>query len=375
MNTNLVILTFNSSTGADAMLATLQTLQNDNFIEILDAVKITKDAAGNVEVRQPLAIGPGKGAAFGALTGTIVGLLGGPGGALVGLVSGAVTGGAAAAAMESGLPQEDIRAMAVDELKPGESALAVYVDEVWMDQIEDAARDLDAAFARHMVHEQNKLARAKAAELRQEKIDAAYKAWQAKVDNLRSSAETLRQKVASGLQADRAAIQEKLNSANAALYATYQNMLQTLRAWQQALDADIDAFEAEAKAASAEAKAELDRRIAADKQARAAVRAHVKDTLTARHNALKADIEHVKAQVAQAEGQMKADLNLRVAKLQADWDAEQKRIEQLDKAEGAAFDQMVKSIDEAFTTYSSAVHEAETKYPKHSGTTTTGSGR
>ena len=366
MNNDLVILTFNSSTGADTMLETLQNLQNDNFIEILDAVKITKDSTGNVEVRQPLAIGPGKGAAFGALTGTIVGLIGGPGGALVGLVSGAVTGGTTAAVMDSGLPQEDIKAMAVDELKPGESALAVYLDAVWLDQIEDAARDLDAAFARHMVREENKIARAKAAEVRQEKIDAAYKDWQGKVNNLRKNAEALRQQAISGLQTDQAAIQEKLNSANATLYKTYQNILQALQARKHQIDADLDALKAEAKTARVAATAEIARRIEADKQARDAVRAHVKDTLTARQNSLKADIEQLKAQATKAEGQVKTEISQRVAKLQADWDAEQKRIDQLDKVQGEAFDQMVKSIDEAFATYSAAVHEAETKYAKHS---------
>ncbi len=375
MNMDLVILTFNSSTGADAMLKTLQDLQNDDFIELLDAVTVVRDSAGNVQVDQPLEVGPGKGAAFGALTGTIVGLLGGPGGALVGLVSGAVTGGTAAALMESGLPQDDIKAMAIDELRPGESALAVYIDEVWMDQIEDAARDLDAAFAHYMVREEQKIARGKAAERRQEKIDAAYKDWQGKVANLRKNADALRQQAITGLQADQAAIQDKLNSANAALYKTYERMLQTLQAWKHQIDANIDAFEAEAKAANANAKAEIESRIAADKQARAAVRAHVKDTLTARQNTLKADIEHLKAQAAQAEGQAKADLSQRVAKLQADWDAEQKRIDQIDHAEGAAFDEMLKSIDEAFTKYSAAVNEAETKYAKSPDSTPTGSSR
>jgi uncharacterized membrane protein len=365
MNTDLIVLTFNTNTGADAMLQTLRDLQGDSFIEILDAVTVTKDSKGDIQVRQPLEVGPEKGAAFGALTGTIVGLLGGPGGALVGLVSGAVTGGAAAAVMESSLPQEDIKAMAVDELKPGESALLVYLDEVWVDQIEETARDLDAAFARHMVRQERKIAREKAAELRKEKIDAAYMAWQAKIDNLRTSAETLRQRAVNGLQADRAAIQKKLNSANAALYSTYQKVLQTLRAWQHQVDADIDAFEAEAKAANAQTKAALDRRVASAREARAALRAHVKDTLTARHNALKADIERLKAQAARAEGQVKQKLNQRGAKLQADWDAEQKRIDQLDKAEGAAFDQLVKSSDEAFTTYGGDVYEAETEDAKH----------
>jgi uncharacterized membrane protein len=365
MNTDLVILTFNSSTGADAMMETLQDLQDDNFIEILDAVVVTKDATGNIGVRQPLEIGPGNGAAFGALTGTIVGLLGGPGGALVGLVSGAITGGITAAALESGLPQDDIRSMAVDELRPGESALMVYIDVVWMDQIEHAARSLDAAFARHMVREEQKLARGRAAELRQEKIDAVYKDWQAKVDNLRTNAEALRQQVISGLQADQAALQEKLNSANAALYSTYQNILQALQARKQELDGDIEALKAEAQTARNEVKAEIDQRIAADKKARAAVRAHVKETLTGWQNALKADIDHLKAQAARAEGHVKTELTQRVATLQAEWEAEQKWIAALDAAQDAAFDEMVKSIDQAFAKYSTSLYEAETKYAKH----------
>ena len=364
MNTDLAVLTFRTSTGADAMLQTLKDLQSDDFIDILDAVTVTKDATGNVQVRQPLEVGPGKGAAFGALTGTIVGLLGGPGGALVGLVSGAVTGGAAAAVMESGLPQKDIKAMAVDELKPGQSALMVYVDEVWIDQIEDAARDLDATVARHKVSQERKIAREKAAELRKEKIDAAYKSWQAKVDHLRTSAAALRQQAVSGLQADQTAIQKQLNNTNTAVDTTYKRMLETLRAWQHQVDAEINTFEADAKTANAETKAAIDRRLASAKEARVALRAHVKDTLTAWHNALKADIEHLKAHADKAQGQVKADLNQRVTKLQAEWDADQQRIDQLDKAEGAAYDEMAKSIDEAVTKYSAAVHEAETKYAK-----------
>ncbi len=96
MNTDLFVLTFDSPTGADSMLQTLKDLQDDYFIELLDAVIVTKDSTGNVQIRQPLTVDPGKGAAFGALTGAIVGMLGGPGGAIVGLVSGAVTGGATA---------------------------------------------------------------------------------------------------------------------------------------------------------------------------------------------------------------------------------------------------------------------------------------
>ena len=365
MNTDLIVATFNTLTGADGLLKTLKDLQSDDFIEILDAVTVTKDAKGKVEVRQPLEVGPGKGAAFGALTGTIVGLLGGPAGALVGLVSGAATGGVAAAAMEAGLPQKDIKAMAVDGLEPGGSALMVYIDEVWIDEIEDAARAMDAKIARHKVQEKRQIAREKAAELRKEKFDAATKAWQAKVDKLQASVTTLRQQVDSGMKSDRAAFQKQLDITNATLQTMYKNMLQTLRVWQHQVEDDIADLEAEARSANAEAKAAIDRRLASDKEARAALRAHVKDTLTARHNAMKADIEHLKAEAAKAEGQVKEELNQRVAKLQADWDAERTRIDQLDKAEGEAYVQMAKSIDEAYDSYVDAMNEAETKYAKH----------
>jgi len=364
MQTDLFVLTFDSPTGAEAMLKTLKDLQADNFIELLDAVIVTKDAKGKVELSQPLAVAPRKGAALGALTGAIVGMLGGPGGALVGLVSGAVTGGATAAAWEAELPQDDIKAMAVDELRPGQSALLVYIDEVWIDQLEQTAKDLAANITRHIVSTKRKIAREQAAELRKEKIDAAYKSWQAKVDSQRASVAALRQQAASGVQSQRDAIHKQIDSANAKLDTIYKNVLQTLRAWQHQIDANIDELQANMKSANAEAKADMDRRLASAKEARATARADVKETLTARLNALKADIDKLKAQAATAKGQAKDKLNQRVAKLQADAAAEQKRIDQLDKAEGEAWDLMVNGIGNAFDAYDASVNEAELEYER-----------
>src|SRR5262249_12063577 len=187
MKTDLFVLTFPSPTGADAMLQRLKDLQSDNFIELLDAVIVTKDLSGKVQIRQPLAVGAGKGAAVGAVEGAIIGLLAGPGGALVGLVSGAITGAATGAAMEGGLPQDDIQAAAVDELEPGDSALMVYVDEVWIDQIEYTAQNLAANVVRHVVDVKRQADRNKAEQVRKEKIDAAYQSWQGKVDDARKS--------------------------------------------------------------------------------------------------------------------------------------------------------------------------------------------
>jgi uncharacterized membrane protein len=364
MNTDLTILTFNSPTGADTMLQTFKDLQDDNFIELEDAVIVTKDATGKVQLRQPLVVTPGQGAAFGAVTGAIVGLIGGPGGAIVGLVSGAVTGGATAAAWEADLPQDEIKAMAVDNLRPNQSALIVYVDEIWLDQIDQAAEDIALDIKSHIVREQRKADREKAAELRKEKIDAAYKSWQAKLDAQRASVTALRQQIANSMKADQAAIQKKLDSANTAIHTTYKNILQTLAAWQRQIDGRIEELRAEAQKANAEAKADVQKRLASAQEAQATLRANVKATLTARLNTLKADIEHLKAQAAKAQGEAKTKLDQRVAKLEADWEAEQKRLDQLDKAEGEAWDQMVRAIEDAFDTYDTSVNEAETEYAK-----------
>ena len=227
MQTELFVLTFDSPTGVDAMVQILKDLQDENFIELLDVVVVSKDLDNKVHIRQPLEIGTRKGAAFGALTGAVVGMLGGPGGVIVGLLSGAVTGGATAAVLEAGLPQGDLKSLAVDELKAGESALMVYLDEVWIDQIEQAAKDLDASIARHTVSEHHKIAHEKAVEVRKEKIDAAYKSWQVKTDKLTTSVTALRHQAVSGLQSDQDAIQKKLNSANEKIAITYKKVLQT----------------------------------------------------------------------------------------------------------------------------------------------------
>src|SRR5258708_36800956 len=108
-------------------------------------------------------------------------------------------------------------------------------------------------------------------------------------------------------------------------------MLQTLDAWQREIDDSIDELEADAKSANAEAKADINRRLASAKAARTTLRARVKDTLTARLNAGKADIDNLKAQ-----GQAKDKLNQRIAQLPAGWAADDKRLHALDKAEGDA---------------------------------------
>jgi uncharacterized membrane protein len=358
MNTQLQVFTFDTLTGADAMLAALKALQNDDLIELEDAVIVTKDLHNKVEVRQPLEIGPGRGAAFGALTGAVVGLLGGPGGAIVGFAAGALTGGATGAALEAELPKEDIKALALEELNPGESALAVYFDDIWVDQVVQAAEDFDAAIHRQMLADQRKAEREQQAAVRKEQIDAAYKSWQAKLDQQRASIAALQQRAATALQADRDALQQQIAQANARLEETYQNILHRLEVWQQQIDTDIKALETEVKQSSAKAKADLDQRIAADKQAREALRSKMEETLTSRLNHLQSEAAALKAQADDAVGQAKDALNARVAKLEGDIAAEQQRIDRMEQADEAAWDEMAKGINDAINGYWAAMDEA-----------------
>lgn len=365
MNTELQVFTFDTPTGADGMLGALKALQNDDLIELDYAVVVTKDLNNKVEVRQPLEVGPGKGAAFGALTGAVVGLLGGPGGAIVGFAAGALTGGAAGAVMEADIPKEELEALALHELEPGESALAVYIDDIWVDQVLQAAEDFDAAIHHQIRADQRKAEREERAAVRKEKIDAAFKSWQAKLDQQRASITALQQRASSDLQADREALQKQIAQANAKLEQTYQNILHRLQVWQQQVDADIKAREAEIKQSNAKVKADLDQHIAADKQARQALRAKVKETLTSRLNHVKSEAEALRARAAQADEERKAQLNARVAKLQADIAAEQQRIEQMEHAEDVAWEVMAKGINDAIDAYWTTIDEATNEIEKH----------
>jgi uncharacterized membrane protein len=358
MNTELQVFTFNTLTGADDMFAAVRELQNNDFIELEDAVIVTKDLNNKVEVRQPLEVGPAKGAAFGALTGAIVGLLGGPGGAIVGFAAGALTGGATGAVMEADLPKADIKALALEELKPGESALALYYHEFWIEQIEQVAEDFAAAVHRQVLADQRKAEREERAAVRKEKIDAAYKAWQEKLDQQRASIAALQQRAAFALQADRDAIQKQIAQANTKLEQIHQNILHRLQVWDQQIDADIQSLETRIQQSNAKAKADLDQRIASDRQARQELRAKVKETLSSRLNHVKTEAATLKAQADQAQEQARETLNTRVAKLQADIEAERQRIDQMEKADDAAWDEMAKSINDAIDAYWAAIDEA-----------------
>jgi hypothetical protein len=325
MNTELVVIAFKDSTGADEMLQTLQAMQADDFIEVLDAVIVTKDNNHKIDIRRPLQEGTGKGNTASA-------------------------------------PASDFKYLPIDELQPGESSLTVYVNEIWIDQVEAIATKLAASIDHEISREERHIAREEAAEMHRERINAAYESWQAQIDKLRTTLASLNQQMSNHVQSQHDALHKQAADTRAKLDATNKNVEQTLRAWQRQIDANIQELEAKAKTADASAKADIDKRLASAKDARQALHTHVKESLASRLNDLKSDINSLKGQATQANAQAKEAINKQVANLQAGWESEKKRLSQLESTDDAAWDEMVKSMSETMDAYEESIRKAELAY-------------
>ena len=88
----------------------------------------------------------GASALAGGVLGALLGLIGGPAGMIVGAATGAITGGAAAKAIDAGIPDARLKEIG-EALKPGTSAIVAVIEHRW---VADIQRDLAAAGAQVM---------------------------------------------------------------------------------------------------------------------------------------------------------------------------------------------------------------------------------
>ena len=371
MSTELIIFKFPSITGADDLLEVLKRFQAQHFVEVYAAVVAKKYDEQHVDVRQSLGSGPRKGAAAGALTGALLGLPGGPAGAAVGLADRRIgrrcgRGRATSRARRA----RNSRAWPRYELQSGESALLVYADSLWSGQIEQVGKDVDAEAYRRSTIQYAEMAaegvyiyKPEIEESRKEQLDRVYASWE---EDWRRRGWTRRPcaRAKAATQAERAKIQQKIAEANAKRDEFYQNVLWTLEVHRQQIDADIARLEAEAKQAQAKVKTEIEQQLTAAREAHAMRREKVRATLEAELNDLKADVASLKAELNTASSEMRAKWEARVAKLEADRAAEKRLLEQLDKAEFAAWDAMSQGAKQAFDTYRDAVRKAENDFRK-----------
>lgn len=382
MTTELITIKFPTLTGADEVSNILKTLQTQHFVEVRDAVVATKYDEQHVVVRQTLGNEPGTGTAAGALSGAAVGAVAGPAmgaltgaaagvpagpvGAAVGLVAGALIGRGVDAAHEPGWKEEDLKTLATHELRSGESALLIYADSVWIGPIEQAASDFDAAFYRRSSVAQPGAEYREGIEIRTQTVDTTYKSWEETLEQQREELESLRQQANTAVQAEQAAIRERIDKANAKIKQFYHNMLHTLDVWGQQIKAKISQLETEVKQANAQAKAGFEQRLNEARESQAALRAKVESTLSARLDDLKGDVENLRSQAATARSEVQSKWNERIAQLEAKRKAEVQRLAQLREARGAAWDEMSKSVRQSIDTYEEAVRQAEAEFRKDS---------
>lgn len=134
----IMMATFPTEDGASGAMESLKDMAKDGTIDIVDAAVLTREADGDVKVKQESLPSVKKWAGRGAIIGGVIGLIFPPsliGGAMLGAGLGA---GSAKLGKEA-LKSDDLWEAAKD-LEPGTSAFVAVVEDEWVRQIQKAAQ-------------------------------------------------------------------------------------------------------------------------------------------------------------------------------------------------------------------------------------------
>ncbi len=127
------VLKFTTEDGADQVLGTLERLQKQELIQVLDAAVLVRKADGKPKIKQLHNL-VGAGALGGAFWGMLIGIL-----FLVpwlGLAVGAASGALAGMFSDVGIDDEFING-ARDKIEPGTSALFLLTQKAVVDRVAD----------------------------------------------------------------------------------------------------------------------------------------------------------------------------------------------------------------------------------------------
>ena len=128
---DLIAVAYPDQETAETVRRTLFQLQTERVIALADAVVVTRDEKGKIELHQTVRPGAA-GAARGALWGGVIGLLFlAP---LFGMAVGAATGGAAGAVNDIGINDHFMKELG-EKLVPGGAALMVLVHSSTPDKV------------------------------------------------------------------------------------------------------------------------------------------------------------------------------------------------------------------------------------------------
>jgi uncharacterized membrane protein len=129
--TELIVLAFPNTHGAQDALSVLSSLQKQELIKLADAATVVRKADGKVKVRQAVDL-VGAGALGGAFWGMLIGLI-----FLVpwlGLAIGAISGAIAGRFSDIGIDDKFIKEVGAS-VEPGNSALFLMVERMTDDRV------------------------------------------------------------------------------------------------------------------------------------------------------------------------------------------------------------------------------------------------
>ncbi len=133
---NLVVLAFDTESGAEQMRDDLIQLQKEHVIGLDDAAVAVRGQDGKVKIKQVTSLA-GAGALGGAFWGLLIGLIFFV--PVFGLIVGAAAGALAGKYQDIGVDDKFIKEVG-NTLQPGNSALFLLVREAVPDKIEDAMK-------------------------------------------------------------------------------------------------------------------------------------------------------------------------------------------------------------------------------------------
>jgi uncharacterized membrane protein len=132
----VLVASFDTLGGAKLAVEKLEQMEKSGLLDVANAVTVSKNAEGKLDVKQAGDVSTGQGAKVGAIVGGVLGLLFPPS-LLATTALGAALGGITAKLRSDHGDADNIKAMA-ESLEPGASMLVAVVEPQWADELEEA---------------------------------------------------------------------------------------------------------------------------------------------------------------------------------------------------------------------------------------------
>lgn len=148
---DLIVLAFDSPTGAKEALGTIDRMQKEHIISLADAATVIRKDDGKVKVKQANSL-VGAGALGGAFWGMLIGLLfWAP---WLGLAIGAISGAVVGKFTDVGIDDNFIKEVGA-KIEPGHSALFLMVISATADKVEAEFNNMNATVLQTSLSEED----------------------------------------------------------------------------------------------------------------------------------------------------------------------------------------------------------------------------